>query len=123
MTAAPRRVLVVDDNNDFAAVVVTAVERHGLSVRVAANGLKAIELCGEFAPDTIVLDIVMPEMDGMEFIAWLAQSNYHARLIIVSAHSRYTDLAEKMADIKGLTITAVLPKPVRLPVLMAAINT
>jgi CheY-like chemotaxis protein len=122
MTQAPQRVLVVDDNKDFAAVLVTAIERQGLTVRVAANGLKAIELCRDFAPDTIVLDIVMPEMDGMEFIGWLAREAYRARLIIVSAHSRYTDLAEKMADIKGLTIAAVLPKPVRLPVLMAAIK-
>jgi two-component system OmpR family response regulator len=122
MTQAPQRVLVVDDNKDFAAVLVTAIERQGLTVRVAANGLKAIALCRDFAPDTIVLDIVMPEMDGVEFIGWLAQEVYHARLIIVSAHSRYTDLAEKMADIKGLTIAAVLPKPVRLPILMAAIK-
>lgn len=122
MTEEQRRVLVVDDNKDFAAVIVTAVQRHGFAVRVAESGLKATGMCREFRPDIIVLDIVMPDMDGMEFIAWLAQTGYEARLIIVSAHSRYTDLAEKLAQLKGVTIAAVLPKPVRLPVLMAAIN-
>lgn len=122
MTAAPRRVLVVDDNKDFAEVIVTAVERAGLAVRVAGTGLKAIELCREFVPDTIVLDIVMPDMDGVEFIGWLAETGYQARIIVVSAHSRYIDLAEKMAGVKGLTIAAVLSKPVRLPTLLAVIN-
>jgi len=122
MTAEARRVLVVDDNKDFAAVIVTALERQGYTVRVAESGLKATTICRDFAPETIVLDIVMPDMDGVEFINWLAKDGYEARLIIVSAHSRYTDLAEKMASIHGVTIAAVLPKPVRLPILMAAIK-
>ncbi len=122
MTAEARRVLVVDDNKDFAAVIVTALERQGYTVRVAESGLKATTICRDFAPETIVLDIVMPDMDGVEFINWLAKDGYEARLIIVSAHSRYTDLAEKMASIRGVTIAAVLPKPVRLPILMAAIK-
>ena len=60
------RVLVVDDNLEFADIVVTAAERSGFSVRAAGNGLEAIRLCAEFSPDTIILDIVMPEMDGIE---------------------------------------------------------
>jgi two-component system OmpR family response regulator len=120
--AAPTRVLIVDDNKDFTAVIVTAIERAGLAVRAAGSGLEAIELCREFAPDTIILDIIMPDMDGVEFIGWLAATGYQARVIIVSAHSRYIDLAEKMAGVKGLTIAAVLSKPVRLPILLAVIN-
>lgn len=123
MTAEPRRILVVDDNKEFAEVIVTAVERAGMSIRAAASGFKAIEVCREFAPDTIILDIVMPDMDGVEFIGWLAENGYQARIIIVSAHSRYTDLAEKMAGVKGLSIAAVLPKPVRLQALLAVIKT
>jgi CheY-like chemotaxis protein len=122
MTSTPRRVLIVDDNKEFAEVITTAVERGGYAVRVAKTGLKAIELCRDFAPEAIILDIVMPEMDGVEFIDWLAKTGYVAQLIIVSAHSRYTDLAEKLAAVRGLTIAAVLPKPVRLPVLMAALK-
>lgn len=122
MNGQPKHVLVVDDNAEFADIVVAAAQREGFTARIATNGLKAIELCREFAPDTIVLDIVMPEMDGMEFIDWLAKNGYRVRLIIISGYSRYTDLAEKMASIKGLTLAAVLPKPVRLPQLIAAIN-
>ena len=122
MNTEPKRILVVDDNKDFSDVIVAAIERHGFAVRAAASGLKAIDLCRDFAPNTIVLYIVMPDMDGMEFIGWLAETGYQARLIIVSAHSRYTDLAEKLAGVKGLSIVATFGKPVRLPILLAAIE-
>jgi len=121
MQAEKSRVLVVDDNKDFAEVLVKAIELDGREVRVAGSGLKAIEICRDFAPETIVLDIVMPDMDGVEFIGWLAKSGYHAKIIICSAHSRYTDLAEKLAGVKGLSIAATLSKPVRLPTLLAAL--
>lgn len=122
MTEAGKRVLVVDDNLEFADIVVTAAERSGFSVRAAGNGLEAIRLCAEFSPDTIILDIVMPEMDGMEFIEWLAANDYPAHVIVISGYSRYTDLAEKLASAKGLRLIAVLPKPMRIPDLLAAIN-
>ena len=122
MSKNKRRLLVVDDNIDFADIVVTAAEARGFEVRVAGNGRRATELCRSFIPDTVVLDIVMPDMDGMEFMDWLAKNGYEPQLIVISGYSRYTDLAKKMAGLKGLTLAAVLPKPVRLPLLVAALD-
>lgn len=60
------RLLVVDDDPGLRATVVTALERAGHGVLQAANGRAALTLAGSEAPDLIVLDIGLPEMDGLE---------------------------------------------------------
>ena len=60
-------ILVVDDDPRLQEVVRYALSREGFSVRVAANGVEALTSLAEATPDLIVLDVMMPEMDGMEF--------------------------------------------------------
>ena len=59
-----KRVLVVDDEPDFAAIVQTNLEKEGFEVEVAYNGVEGLEKVYANPPDAIVLDIMMPEMDG-----------------------------------------------------------
>ena len=64
--ASPRRILVADDNQDSAVAMATKLQIAGNEVRVAEDGVKAIEVSTLFRPDVILLDIGMPRMNGYE---------------------------------------------------------
>ncbi|HEV2861979.1 MAG TPA: response regulator [Pyrinomonadaceae bacterium] len=61
-----RTVLVVDDFEDTRRVLRLWLERMGYDVKEAADGLEAVEAALTLAPDLIILDIEMPELDGLE---------------------------------------------------------
>src|SRR5439155_20514126 len=63
-----RRVLIVDDDLEIREFLVYALEGEGYETRGAANGLEALLLLGEWRADLIVLDLMMPEMDGRAFL-------------------------------------------------------
>lgn len=59
-----KRILVVDDEPDFASIVQGNLEKEGFTVDVAYNGVEGIEKVQANPPDAIVLDVMMPEKDG-----------------------------------------------------------
>jgi two-component system alkaline phosphatase synthesis response regulator PhoP len=61
---AKKRILVVDDEPDFCAIVQSNLEKEGYDVEVAYNGVEGLEKIKASPPDCIVLDVMMPEMDG-----------------------------------------------------------
>lgn len=60
------RILVVDDEPQIARVLRTGLKTHGYDVRVAADGVSAMEAFGDWHPDLVVSDLAMPNMDGLE---------------------------------------------------------
>ena len=60
------RILVVDDEPQLARVLRTGLKTHGYDVRVAADGVSALETFGDWRPDLVVTDLAMPEMGGLE---------------------------------------------------------
>jgi PAS domain S-box-containing protein len=70
---ASGRLLVVDDDEGSRSLVRQAVEREGWTVVEAANGVKALEAVAAGVPDAIILDLMMPEMNGFEFVARLRE--------------------------------------------------
>lgn len=60
------RVLVVDDNPDAARMFALLVQQMGHDVRSAANGSAAMEAARAFAPDLVLLDLVLPDIDGCD---------------------------------------------------------
>ena len=65
------RVLVVEDDDAIRAILRDMLEREGCMVDVAENGLVALDRVAEAKPDIILLDLLMPKMDGFEFLAAL----------------------------------------------------
>ena len=62
-----------------------------------------------------MLDIAMPDMDGMELIQWMIGKNYEDRVIVITGHSpNYATLAKRLAEASGLFDVATLTKPVPL---------
>jgi CheY-like chemotaxis protein len=66
-----RRLLVVEDDETTRAVIQQALERDGWAITPAENGRVALARLAEARPDAILLDLLMPEMDGFEFLAEL----------------------------------------------------
>jgi two-component system alkaline phosphatase synthesis response regulator PhoP len=66
-----KRILVVDDEPDFAAIVQGNLEKEGFMVDVAYNGVEGLEKVKANPPDAIVLDVMMPELDGYQVCSQL----------------------------------------------------
>ncbi|MCD4813270.1 response regulator [bacterium] len=97
---ASKRILVVDDEEDIVKMIAYQLRAEGYQVKGAADGLEALEKVAEFTPDLIVLDIMMPKVDG-----WVVchsvkghVNTKNTRVIILSAKTQFT------AKIKGLYI-------------------
>ncbi len=60
------RILVVDDEPQIARVLRTGLKTHGYDVRVAADGVSALETFNDWHPDLVVTDLAMPNLDGLE---------------------------------------------------------
>jgi len=81
--SSPRPVLVVEDDPATRELVRRALERDGWIVSEADNGRHALESLSRTVPDLIVLDLMMPEMDGFEFVTELRRSEAGRRIPVV----------------------------------------
>lgn len=66
-----RKMLIVEDDADLAQVIATSFERQGLEVVIASTGERAIELATTFVPAIVILDMMLPEVDGFGVIDWI----------------------------------------------------
>src|SRR2546429_8406175 len=81
---AGKRVLVVDDDPDIRELLFTALEDEGFEVVPAGNGQEALAIIETFRPDVIVLDLMMPVMDGWQFAAELPARDEDIPTILLS---------------------------------------
>jgi CheY-like chemotaxis protein len=81
---ATRRILVVDDNHDAADTLGMLLETLGAVVEVAHGGQAALDILQHFEPDTVLLDIGMPGMDGYEVARRIRILPRHARTLLVA---------------------------------------
>jgi len=100
------KILVVDDEPGIVSNVRAFLERDGYIVQSAADGPSALQLARSFAPDLIVLDIMLPGMDGLEVLRRLRQDS-EVYVLMLTARSDETD------KLIGLTVGAddYLTKP------------
>jgi len=80
-------VLVVDDEAAIRDSLHMILEYEGYRVEEAASGSQALTKVGERAPDAVVLDIKMPEMDGLEFLKALRERGYEMPVLMISGHA------------------------------------
>jgi len=118
-----KRLLICDDEPAFGRFVRHVAEELGYTVRVTTEGHALIEAYRSFNPTTIVLDMIMPGMDGNEVVLWLAQQKTSARLIIITGYTPdYAEHAKVLAEYKGLRPVVTLHKPIELNDLRAVLE-
>ncbi|MDQ6826125.1 MAG: response regulator transcription factor [Candidatus Eremiobacteraeota bacterium] len=85
------RILVVEDDEDMAKLEDTLLRRADYDVRIASNGVQALELADSYKPDVVILDVGLPDISGLDVCTSLATSN-SAFILMVSGHSREQDI-------------------------------
>lgn len=79
----PANILVVEDNPDDRLLIAELLQDTPLRLCLAANGREALEQLPVFPPDLVILDLLMPEMDGLSFLAHFRADSRHAKIPVV----------------------------------------
>lgn len=111
------KILVVDDEEDILDLMRYNLEREGFEVVLARDGVEALEKAEAEEPDLLILDIMMPRLDGIEVCRRLRQDAHLRQTPILML----TALSEEDDHVKGLDVGAdiYLAKPVSIPVLLS----
>lgn len=110
-----KKVLLVDDDPDFVEAVKVIVENGGYEVRVAYDGQEGLEAVAEERPDIIVLDVMMPVMNGHEACAKLKGDKETADIPIIlltAVADRVTTSTYTHRDMLESEADDYIPKPV-----------
>jgi CheY-like chemotaxis protein len=81
------RVLICADEPAIRLLYRTAIEREGIEVSEAADGIECIDVAEATHPDLVILDLYMPRRDGMATLPMLRHACPDARVLVVSAHA------------------------------------
>ena len=119
MATAPK-ILVVDDEPDILEFLSYNLENEGFDVSVAANGVLGLEKAREVTPDLIILDIMMPEMDGVELCRRLRADSAFDQTAITFLTARQEDYSQIAALEQGGD--DYISKPIKPRVLVARIK-
>lgn len=117
---AKEKILVVDDENDILTLIRFNLEREGFRITTAESGERALAAVAESMPDLILLDLMLPGIDGLEVCRKLRQQEKtaHIPVIMLTAKSEETDM------VVGLEMGAddYIPKPFSNKVLAARVR-
>lgn len=120
MNVSKNKILIVDDEPDIRELIEYNLRKEGYQVTTAVNGKEAIKLAKENTPDLIILDIMMPEMDGIEAcrIMRTMPEFRHTFMVFLTARS------EEYSEIAGFNVGAddYIAKPIKPRVLVSRIN-
>jgi two-component system OmpR family response regulator len=116
-TSGRKRVLVVDDEPSILEVISMALRYHGFEVETAADGQQALGAVSSFRPDLMLLDIMLPDMEGFEVARRLGAQRAEIPIIFLTARDTTED------KVRGLTMGGddYVTKPFSLEELVARI--
>ena len=118
-----KKLLVVDDQKGVALVVSRIAEEMGFQSQVLTGSENALDVFMDFRPDVVMLDMIMPEKDGIDVLNEMLLSGARCRFVLTSGLSNaYLKLGEQVARFHNGMRVAVLRKPFRRTELMAALT-
>ncbi len=114
------KVLVVDDEESIVELLKYNLEKSGYEVRTALDGVQAAEVAKKFLPDLVLLDIMMPKMDGVETCRLLRSIPELQKTFIIFLTAR----AEEYSEVAAFDVGAddYITKPIKPRALMSRIN-
>ena len=110
-------ILIVEDNDELAEVLLDFLVAEGYEAEIAGNGYEALELFSAHSPRLVILDIMLPGMDGFTVCTEIRRLS-DVPVIIVSARGEKTD----MLDGLGMGADDYIEKPYDIDILLAKIN-
>lgn len=108
------KVLLVDDEEDFLQVLSERMTNRGIEVSTATSATEAIRIAEKESFDAIIVDLMMPEMDGLEALKLIKEKKPESQVILLTGHATVDkgieamklgamDFLEKPADLSQLT--------------------
>ena len=114
-----KKLLVIDDQTGITKVVELIARQLGLNVRTLNSSLQATEVFMAFKPDVLMLDMIMPEKDGIDVLNEILLTGIPVKVVLTSGFSdAYLRLAEGVARFHENPNVSVLRKPFRREELM-----
>jgi len=113
-----QRILVVDDESSISDLISTSLRFVGFDVRTAANGAQALQIAEEFKPHAMVLDVMLPDLDGFEVCKKIRNEGVETGVLFLTAKDGMED------KVKGLTLGGddYMTKPFSLEELVARLR-
>ncbi|HXY17936.1 MAG TPA: response regulator [Candidatus Nitrosopolaris sp.] len=100
--AKPKKILLVEDDNNLADVYLTRLKAEGFDVRRVADGEEALSAAIEYKPDLVVLDIMMPKVGGFDVLDILRNTPETTNLKIIMVTARGQDSDRQRAENLGV---------------------
>lgn len=118
-----KRLLSVDDDKDILNIIQGVATGLGFVVDAVNHPTMFMKAYARIKPDVVTLDIIMPDMDGIELIRWLGDVGCTARVILISGASlAYSKMATRLAEDGAHLDIRPLRKPFRLAELRAVLT-
>ena len=113
-----KKILVIDDEPSICEMLQDILTENGYYVEYALNGIKGLELINRINPDVILVDIWMPELNGINLLGLINQHQYKVSTILMSANA-----SSQIID-KGMQMGAYsfLKKPLKIDLLLETIE-
>jgi len=105
----PAKILIVDDEPHMLRVTELSVKKGGYEVLLARDGRAAVALAGQAQPALIVMDLLMPELDGMQALRELKQNPATARIPVILLTSRGHVVTRQEAESSGAALFLTKP--------------
>lgn len=120
MSSMKQKILVVDDEPDIVELIAYNLKREGYQVYTAANGQEAVTTAKKVMPDLIILDVMMPKMDGIEACRIMRSMPEFKSTFMVFLTAR----SEEYSEIAGFNVGAddYIAKPIKPRALLSRIN-
>lgn len=109
-----KRVLIVDDERSFAELVAHVAADAGFDVEITGTADGFLDQYERWAPSLLIVDLQMPDVDGIQLLRLLAMRSVDCPIVLVSGFDRRTlQSARRLAVAQGLAVVGALQKPVR----------
>lgn len=105
-----KRILIIDDDSEVRSLLRRTLSQAGLDVLTAATGDEGTRLCRQHRVDLVIVDMVMPEKDGLETLMEIRRGSPKARIIAISGAPR-TNVMDPLSVALKLGAIASLAKP------------
>jgi DNA-binding response OmpR family regulator len=102
-------VLIVDDEQPLARILAFAFQNEGCLVDIATDGIDCMNRISRFKPAVVLMDIMMPRLDGLETIRLLRQNRLHRDIVIIAMSARGTAELEALAMTAGADLFLAKP--------------
>jgi len=114
----PAKVLIIDDEKDFLDIMAERMEARGMDVSTATSAANALEMVRTESYDAVIMDLMMPEMDGFKALKLLKESRPDVSIILLTANVR----EEECIEARKLGAMEVIEKPADLNLLTQIIE-